>query len=68
MWPICGQGGNGLTMLQPHALKHLNDLTDLAPHFAVGDVQVGQHKGVTIATALNGGDDEIAHAATMMNL
>jgi hypothetical protein len=31
-------------------------------------MQVGQHKGVTIATTLNGGDDEIAHAATLMNL
>jgi hypothetical protein len=31
-------------------------------------VQVGQYKGVTIATALNSGDNEIAHAATMMNL
>jgi hypothetical protein len=55
-------------VLQAHAIEDLNDLTELASHFTVGDVQVAQHKGIAIAAALNGGDDQIAHAAALMDL
>ena len=68
MWSIGRQGRNGLPVLQAHAIEDLNDLTDLAPHFAVGDVQIAQHKGIAITTTLNGGDDQIAHAAALMDL
>jgi hypothetical protein len=31
-------------------------------------VQVAQHKSIAIATTLNGGNDQIAHAAALMDL
>ena len=68
MRAIGRQGGNGLTVLQAHAIEDLNDLTELAAHFTVGDVQVAQHKGISIAAALNGSDDQIAHATALMDL
>jgi hypothetical protein len=68
VWPIGRQGGNRLAVLQAHAIENLNDLTELPSHFAVGDVQVAQHKSIAIATTLNGGNDQIAHAAALMDL